>query len=191
MKLLRTIACLLACSAGLAHAETVNVLGVPLGKTFTTPIPQCSAKETGMDAKTLCWISPPEIQKNGLRSGAVSVPDASKQAPWAAQGKYVAYVTREDKLTGFTVHTAKTEDFAEITRFLSDQYGAPRHPSTPGAQTASAYWNTKHGMVELSCPAGKGCDIGVVFTDWNERTQRGLELRNSKEAPSPATPLRR
>jgi hypothetical protein len=169
----------------------VNILGVPLGKTLNTPIPQCSANEAGMDAKTLCRISPPDMLKNGIRSGAVSVPDAGKQAPWAAQARYVAYVTRDDKLTGFTVHTTKADDFAEITRFLSDRFGASRHPSPPGAQTASTYWNTKHGMVELSCPAGKGCNIGVVFTDWNERTQRGLELRNSVEAPSPATSMRR
>jgi hypothetical protein len=191
MKLLRTIACLLACSAGLAHADTLNILGVPVGKSFNTPIPQCSANEAGMDAKTLCWISPPDRLKNGIRSGAVSVPDADKQAPWAAQGKYVAYVTRDDQLTGLTVHTTKADDFAEIARFFSERFGSPRHPSPAGAQTASAYWNTKYGQVELSCPAGKGCDIGVVFTDWHELTQRSFERSNSIEKPTSGTPLRR
>jgi hypothetical protein len=150
MKLLRTIACLLACSAGLAHADTVNILGLPLGKTFNTPIPQCSANEAGMEAKTLCWISPPDIQKNGIRSGAVSVPDADKQAPWATQGKYVAYVTRDDKLTGFTVHTAKADDFAEITRFLSDRFGAPRHPSSPDRVGVLEH-EARAGRTELPC----------------------------------------
>jgi hypothetical protein len=191
MKLLRTIACLLACSAGLAHADTVNILGLPLGKTFNTPIPQCAANEASADAKTLCWAGPPNLLDGGTRSGAVSVPDVDKQASWTAQGKYVAFVTRDDKLTAFTVHTAKADDFAEIARFFTKRFGAPMHPSGPGVQTMSAYWRAKYAQIELSCPSGKGCDTSVVFTDWNELTQRNLERLRSTETPTAATPTRR
>ena len=191
MKLLSLISCLLACSANVAHADTLNILGLPLGKTFRTPVPQCTSIETRADPKTLCWESAPEILEGGIRFGIVNVPDADKQPKWAAQGKYVASITRDGKLTAFTVRTAKAEDFAEIANYLAGRFGAPMHPSRPGAQTVSAYWNAKYAQIELTCPSDNGCETKLVFTDWNERTQRSLEQSRNSEAPMPATPIRR
>lgn len=191
MKLLPAFACLLLCWTSAAQAETVDILGLPLGKTFQAPLPQCATKEASTDPKTLCWESPPDVLDGGIRSGTVKVSDADKQPQWAAQGKYVASITRDGKLTAFTVHTTKAEDFAEIVRFLAGRFGAPMHPSRPGAQTATAYWNAKYAQIELTCPSGNGCDTKLVFTDWNARTQRGLEQRRNNEIPMSAMPMRR
>lgn len=191
MKLLPAIACLILGASNLAQAETINILGLPLGKTFRAPLPQCDTKEAGAAPKTLCWASAPGILDGGIWTGIVHVPDADKQPPWAAQGKYVASITRDGKLSAFTVHTARAEDFAEITRFFADRFGAPMHPTAQGAPSSSAYWNAKYGQIEVACPSGKGCDAKLVFTDWNERTQHGLEQRRNVETPRPVTPLRR
>lgn len=188
MKLLPTLACLLLCASNAAQAETIDILGLSLGKTFQAPLPQCAAEEASASAKNLCWASPPDILEGGIQSGIVNVPDADKQPQWAAQGKYAAAITRDGKLAAFTVHTARAEDFAEIARFLAARFGAPRHPSSPGAQTASAYWNAKYAQIELTCPSGNGCDTKLVFTDWNERTQRGLDQLRNAETPMPAAP---
>jgi len=191
MKLLPTLACLLLCATGAAQADTIDILGLPLGKTFQAPLPQCDAMEAGTDPKTLCWASPPAILDGGIRSGIVKVPGTDKQPQWAAEGKYVASVTRDGKLTAFSIHTAKAEDFADITRFFAERFGAPRHPSRPGAQTASAYWNAKYGQIEVTCPAGKGCDAHLVFKDYAEGTQYTLDMRRSQEAPMAVAPARR
>jgi hypothetical protein len=190
MKLLPAVACLLVCATTLSQAETVDILGLPLGKTFKAPLAPCATSDSGTDAKNLCWASPPDILDDGTRSGIVNVPDG-KQPRWAAQGKYVASLARDGKLTAFSVHTENAADFDDIARYFAGQFGAPRHPTPRGAPTASVYWNAKYAQIELTCPAGKGCDTRIVFTDWNDITQRGLERYRSTEMlldrmPTPA-----
>jgi len=185
--LLTALALSAACAAAGA-AETVTVLGIPLGGKLKMPIRQCSLAELGTDVRSLCWVDRPNRLLGGYLWGSLKVPGSDQRPRWAAGGAYRATIKKDGTLSSFDASTSQSDDFAEISKSISGRFGRPQRESKPGARIRSAEWARPEAQIQLLCSWDIGCT--AKFTSAATRAANELELaaRAAKEATRPLAP---
>ncbi|WP_141828329.1 hypothetical protein [Herbaspirillum sp. SJZ107] len=188
MRALPLLAGLLLSAATATHAaEPVTVLGLPLGGKLKMPIRQCSFKEVGTDARSMCWVDAPTTYQ-GTKSGIVIVPGSDKRPLWAAHATFRIDVSRDGTLESFSAHTAQASSFVEILNSITGRFGQSTRESRPGSRIHSAQWNSKGMHIELICSDDMGCNSVFVSAAVVTATERAVSARKAIEAARPAAP---
>ena len=179
---LLTMAGALVLGAASAAAETVTVLGLPLGG--KAPAIRACPPNTD-NAKTVCWVGAPFKSKHG-QMGSVHLPNPDGRPAWAAHASFEVSVDRAGQLERIRVSTVVAGNRSEIADSISSRWGQPNQSNLAQPGPASATWNKSDLTILMVC-SGK-CSVEFRSAAEQASREQEAEARKRVDADRPASP---
>lgn len=178
---------LLSSGLGIATAQPVTVLGLPLGGKLKMPLKSCPALKLGAEVPAVCWKSSPHtFDKTGL--GDIRVPGADQRPRWAAHGEFNAWIANDGTLRSFDVRTFDHSAFIEIINSITGRFGQSKRESPAGSSTMASEWERPDIYIHLLCAKEIGCKTTFTSAEARAGHLRELAARKAKDAARPASP---
>lgn len=162
----------------LAAAESVTILGLPLGGKLNAVIKKCP--EDYKKRTALCWLEKPFKGSSGGLVGIASLPDENLPR-WIAYQVPQISVSASGTLESIRYSTNERlwRDRREIVAGISQRFGAPQELSHDGVYSAN--WKNDGAELNLGCVEGK-CFLEMKSKAEVERAQ--VDRNREKSRPS-------
>lgn len=175
-------ACLsLACSG----ASAITVLGQPLGERMPVAIRLCPPSDD--QGKTVCWIGPPYVAKDGSRLGAVRLPGPNSRPAWAAYALFRAHLAKDGTLLRLSVESSESIDRKDIVTSISSRFGAPSDSALGPIEGAAATWAQKEVHIRMLCSRER-CTTTFSSPQAKAEDEREQARRRATELGRPVAP---
>jgi hypothetical protein len=156
-------------------AESITILGLPLGGKLASSPKVCPKSAIGNPSnKALCWIDAPYVYPpTGSKYGHVAMPETERLPQWAAYAMYKASVSKSDELESLELKTTSGNIAGEIERAISSRFGKPTKAAISG-RNPSAEWRHRDVSIKYLCDGATLCL--VEFTSAKKRAKNEREM---------------
>lgn len=162
-----------------ANAESISVLGLPLGGKLAHQVKQCP--DDYKKRTSLCWLGKAFRSSDGAMTGTVSVPD--KNLPkWVAYQLPNIVINAHGQLSSIRYLTSEAlwRDRKEIVAGIAQRFGPAEEVTHRGVYTAT--WTPSKHLIQLGC-INKACYLDMLTMEEVE----AAEKRRQQEQQRPST----
>lgn len=160
------------------HAE-VPVFGVPFGGVLSKPLKVCNSD---IDKRPdLCWTGKPGLEKSGMKSGGVSIPE--KGLPdWALHQSFQMWMSPNGTVQSIVADLGADCNVHKIARSVSSRFGTPTEDRLTNL-LMTARWETPEIRISL-LSTGKTCSLNAMTIKHAQELQA---IKDKEQAKRPGS----
>ena len=171
--------------AAVAHAEPVEVFGVPLGGKISYSVKAC--KSSLPPTSTVCWVNKPTVGKRGERSGSVMLPDR-KLPEWAVRASSSVTMMPNGTVDRIDLQDLALLDESEIRTSIERRFGSPRELHRPPNGSITR-WKTDDLYISMLCSKnGEYCNLNFVSATEAARIDAAQQEAEKSRQSRPLSP---